>query len=488
MKKRNKSTNIRQTKVVGLLLSVLLVIVAMQPIFSVMAGPTSADEQQPNLFRDGCTPIEIAKLTPYDGDDIYYHFGESVAVDGDVVVIGAISYSDSGSVYVYRFNGSSWGLEQKLQASDAHPYQDDFFGGSVAIDSNVIAIGAENKNGYDGAVYIYRFNGTYWVEEQIIPGFGGFESSFGKEIAIYDDVLVVLSQFLEDSYIYRFNGVSWMLEENLNFFRGDSWRSESVDVDGDTVIIGATEIFGGPAPDHGHVYLFNFDGVNWVSEIHIEDIDLGDFYATYLGESVAFEGDTFIASAPGIGTLDPSYINAFKYDEFWNWNVVQMLERWDNPNNLDYAKLAFSGDTLAMGMEYDNDNGEEAGAAYIYQRFDGTCGEYWVSLTKLLASDGMADDHFGYSIAVEGDYIFIGAPEHGSDGAVYIFELQPICFGDLNCDGQVDLADLSELLANYGITSGALYSNGDLDGDGDVDFVDLSELLSHYNQPCNCGR
>ncbi len=54
--------------------------------------------------------------------------------------------------------------------------------------------------------------------------------------------------------------------------------------------------------------------------------------------------------------------------------------------------------------------------------------------------------------------------------------------GDLDGDGDVDLTDLAQLLANYGVTEGATYEDGDLDGDGDVDLSDLAELLAHYGE------
>jgi len=52
--------------------------------------------------------------------------------------------------------------------------------------------------------------------------------------------------------------------------------------------------------------------------------------------------------------------------------------------------------------------------------------------------------------------------------------------GDLDGDGDVDLSDLAQLLANYGVTSGATYEMGDIDGDGDVDLSDLAALLANY--------
>jgi serine protease len=54
------------------------------------------------------------------------------------------------------------------------------------------------------------------------------------------------------------------------------------------------------------------------------------------------------------------------------------------------------------------------------------------------------------------------------------------CVGDLNCDGNVDLNDLAQLLSNYGQTSGVGWREGDFDGDGDVDLSDLALLLARY--------
>ena len=58
--------------------------------------------------------------------------------------------------------------------------------------------------------------------------------------------------------------------------------------------------------------------------------------------------------------------------------------------------------------------------------------------------------------------------------------------GDLDLDGDVDLSDLAQLLAHYGMTSGAVWEDGDVDpypdGDGDVDLSDLAELLAHYGE------
>ncbi len=85
-----------------------------------------------------------------------------------------------------------------------------------------------------------------------------------------------------------------------------------------------------------------------------------------------------------------------------------------------------------------------------------------------------------------------GMPDQGNapgGGAVVdmgAYEFQgSTCFGDLTGDNQIDLADLSILLANYGTAGGATYADGDLDGNGSVNLADLSELLARYGDSCS---
>jgi len=70
------------------------------------------------------------------------------------------------------------------------------------------------------------------------------------------------------------------------------------------------------------------------------------------------------------------------------------------------------------------------------------------------------------------------------DFEVVQIHCEEICFGDLDGDGDVDLSDLSILLAHYGMSSGAEYEDGDLDEDADVDLADLAALLAVYGATC----
>jgi hypothetical protein len=114
-----------------------------------------------------------------------------------------------------------------------------------------------------------------------------------------------------------------------------------------------------------------------------------------------------------------------------------------------------------------------------------------------LAIDWWTIDGGGEVFTTGGDFEAsgtIGQPDAGSVTSGGDFELcggfwasaaeGEFCFGDLDSDSDIDLADLAQLLGNYTITSGAAYEDGDLDGDGDVDLADLAALLGVYGTTC----
>ncbi|MBU0617680.1 MAG: hypothetical protein KKI02_08175, partial [Planctomycetes bacterium] len=97
---------------------------------------------------------------------------------------------------------------------------------------------------------------------------------------------------------------------------------------------------------------------------------------------------------------------------------------------------------------------------------------------------------FGTPTLAEINHLEIHADTWGAgftlwlDGVRFDPPLPPIP-GDLDYDGDVDLADLAQLLGSYGDVGDVGYEDGDLDGDGDVDLADLAELLGHYGDSCS---
>jgi hypothetical protein len=120
-----------------------------------------------------------------------------VAIDGNTALIGAYGDDDngdySGSAYIFRFNGSTWVQEAKLLASDGAAY--DYFGYSVAIYGNTALVGAESDddNGSSsGSAYIFRFNGSTWVEKpKLLAPDGAAWDDFGHSVAIDGNTALV---------------------------------------------------------------------------------------------------------------------------------------------------------------------------------------------------------------------------------------------------------------------------------------------------------
>src|SRR5262249_1432439 len=139
--------------------------------------------------------------------------------------------------------------------------------------------------------------------------------------------------------------------------------------------------------------------------------------------------------------------------------------------------VSVSGNRLAVGA------GTE-GAAYLFQ-WDGAT---WNEALRIAPSDGQPFQNFGGdALVLDERRLIVGVPYDGHRtpwqyGAAYDYEI--LCPGDVNGDWFVNLADLSALLSNFGLRSGARRNQGDLDGDGDVDLSDLTELLATFGTTC----
>lgn len=192
-------------------------------------GPDSGSAY---VFKyDGQTWVEYQKLLPANGvpDD---QFGIGVAIDGDVAVVGARRHdaagTDAGTVYEFRFNGTIWEERQQLFASvnsgSVYVFQylegrwveqqelvpsdsaaGDEFSDAMAISGNVALIGSHNDddNGsQSGSAYVFRFDGTQWVEvDKLVPADGQPNDFFGTDLAIDNDIAIVGASSTNDQGI-----------------------------------------------------------------------------------------------------------------------------------------------------------------------------------------------------------------------------------------------------------------------------------------------
>ncbi len=231
---------------------------------------------------------EVTRLTPADAEAGIY-FGRNVALSGDLLVVGAPYDNDhgekSGSVYIFeRHQGGpdAWGQVAKLTASDA--FTNDQLGWAVAVDGNTVAAGAYTKT-YGGRVYIFERDaggpGQWGETAQLNPDPPGFQACFG----------------------------------------------ESVDLDGDLLVVGAYG--GGDYSGYAYVFQRQPGAGEWLRMTRFRGEDTYAYH--YFGYSVAIDGWTILAGAPGAdGVSGKAYI--FTADptapEVWTEQSPINCQRW----------------------------------------------------------------------------------------------------------------------------------------------------------------
>ncbi len=222
---------------------------------------------------------EEQKLQPSDGAE-YGLFGFVACVSGDVAVVGArwddVKGTDSGSAFVYRWNGSSWIQEQKLLASDGAA--NDWFGGAVSVSGDVAVVGADlhdHPNGTDsGSAYVFRYYasgspcGEKWCEEQeLLASDGTPGDEFAWSVSVFGDVIVVGAGLDDDNgdesgsaYMFRRDGSSWVERHKLLASDGavGDWFGVPVSVSGDMTVVGALRNDDN-GPLSGSAYIFQHE-------------------------------------------------------------------------------------------------------------------------------------------------------------------------------------------------------------------------------------
>jgi hypothetical protein len=236
------------------------------------------------FVRSGATWTFQQKLTANDqtADDL---FGNAVAAEGDTIVVGAYhadlpSNSEAGSAYRYTRSGTVWSQVQRLL-----PVQGpngvllgDHFGSATAMSGGKVAIGAsgdDNPFTAAGAVYVFALNGgTYSVEQKLTIASGTNGDSFGGSVAIEGNMLVggatensgvVGQSAIGAAYAFEFNGSTWQSQGRLvaSDRAGFDRFGWSVGVSDGVIAVGARGDTTAAGSEAGSTYIFNRSGSTW---------------------------------------------------------------------------------------------------------------------------------------------------------------------------------------------------------------------------------
>jgi len=334
---------------------------------------------------------------------------------------------------------SAWAVtpaeEIKLLADDGAP--NDFFGFNVALSGDTAVIGAnkvdDNIRGVDaGAAYVFTRSGHSWHQQaKLTADDGAAKDGFGGRVALSGDTAVIGAMFQDDkgdnsgsAYVFTRTGTTWSQQVKLTAADGAAGDAfgQSIALFGDTVVIGAPHD-DDKGNDAGSVYVFTRTGTTWSQQVKLTAADAaaGDVF----GISIAFSGDTIVI---GADLNDEKAVNAGAVYVFTrsgsSWSQQAKLTAADGAEtDIFGVRVALSDDTVLISARRDDDDvmGIDAGSAYIFTR----TGTTWQQQIKLTASDGAADDRFGRSVALVADTAVIGAmfqdDKGDNSGSAYVF-------------------------------------------------------------------
>ena len=421
--------------------------------------------------------IKLISRDRSDDDEL----GWSVAVGGDTLVIGATGDDDienlSGSAYVFTRDAAGWTQAAKLTASE--PKEDAGFGYAVAVHGDTIVVGAyeeDHPGGTDaGAAYVFTKPVSGWTDmtqtARLIASDTVKDDEFGKSVAVHEDTIVIGApeedtQARGSTYIFTKSAAGvWgnapvsgdyrvqtaTLRGNVN---GDRFGS-SVAVHADTVVVGAAEENG----RRGAAYVFTKSaatgvwddwngkrGSNATAKLTASDRGSGDFF----GRAVSVEGETIVVGAPyNDDSSGSAYVFTKPASSGWatGKETAKLTDSEGAANDQFGFSVALDGDTVVVGADGDDSS---RGSAYVFTKPE----DGWddpvnpPTTDKLVAYDRSGSDKFGHSVAADGGVIVAGAFGDDSDrGSAYVFGTEAV-WTDIPGSGAATISHIVTRLAN----------------------------------------
>lgn len=401
----------------------------------------------PQARAESVPPVayEIGNLHAFDGisNDRY---GIRVATsDAGFVVIGATGDDDlaslSGSAYLYEQDPTGGWRAVKLLASDGD--SQDEFGLGISASGRRVVVGAWKDDDLglsSGSAYVFeRSSAGGWTEvAKLLPSDGAAKDWFGAASAISGDTVAVGADYhdhfaLQSGAVYlfepdasgRWRQVAELLPGPLDTTSGSSLFGASLAMSGDTLVVGASHD-DDQANGSGAAYVYERDPDGaWVEVAKLLPSDGGAFDS--FGRTVAVSGETVVVGSPSHDdpALAAGAAYVFERSSAGSWIEVARLQPSDSEAHQSFGgSVALAGDRLVVGAYNDDQSDRDAGAAYLFVRDPSG---RWNEVVKFLASDGLADDALGLSVAFLGDLILAGAYKNddlGMDsGSVYFFSL-----------------------------------------------------------------
>ncbi len=363
---------------------------------------------------------ELTASDPEAGDD----FGWSVGVSGSRAVVGAPhKNSRIGAAYVFERSGATWSQRAKLTASDEHTSVE--FGSSVAISGSTVLVGARYANHFDGRAYVFERSGSSWSQQAKLTPSDGSVGEFGSSVAISGSYAVVGAPHQGTgarrpgaAYVFARSGLSWSQEDKLTPSDAARDFGSSVAISGTSAIVGAPSVYGlGPVPA---AYMFERSGGSWSQAAKLTappDVSNEGF-----GWAVAISPSLAVVGAQRANLHGGAAYGSERSGGSWS-QAAKLAPSFTPLDGSAGTSVAISRSTAVVGVPGRHSG---SGAAFVFER----SGSSWSQQAMLTASDPAPGVSFGWSVAISGSFVVVGAPHDASrQGAAYVFVHRERCQG-----------------------------------------------------------
>ncbi|MEM7309140.1 MAG: hypothetical protein AAF682_20820 [Planctomycetota bacterium] len=256
--------------------------------------------------------VENQKLVPICQNGF---FGQSIALDGDRALVGEPfadvgTTSSAGRAWVLERTASGWEFGPALWSTS--PFFHAWFGWSVALEGDVAVVGAYNDVVFpagtnSGAAYVFRSNGSAWqAEAQLLPSDGLSNADFGVSVAIDQGRILVGAPGAQLStappsaaYVFEHGSGAWSETARLSPAdpTDEGLFGWTVALDGDRAAIGAVN-----AEEQGRVSVFDLGPTGWTQTAQIAPPAPRPW--SQFGNAVAVRGDRLFAGSLGLGSYE----------------------------------------------------------------------------------------------------------------------------------------------------------------------------------------
>lgn len=379
--------------------------------------------------------------------------GLGLAVQGGLMVIGApyedTKAADAGAVAVYRWNATTkqWALEQQLFASD--PETSARFGHSVAVDGDLLVVGAPYRDTAKGAdagqVYVFRYDSsskTWSQEQKLTSSVGALNDYFGTSVGVSGNLVLVgvpradttagADSGCAFAYRYKNSIVKWVEEKQLVDPDGatSDYAGECVAVSGSMAVV-SSHLADEGLYDVGSVGVWTVSGSAW-TQVQELKATTPQYYAGF-GTRLALSGDLLAvcASSEDESTLIYDSGAVYLFRNVGGSFVSEKRFTAPTPTSYTYfgSDVAVATGIVAIGFQTNTVGGKGSAGSTLLFRLGFKTG--WVFDQELAASDFNSSDRFGGRIAMNSEQILVAADGNdvtaGSDwGVIYGFDISEI--------------------------------------------------------------